>query len=78
MKKIITFLTILMLSCAGIFAQEVDGDIPDGASFVFDGFEKEITGFGLVLTGISMVISVMHPELIFRENGLLKVLILLK
>ena len=40
MKKIITFLTILMLSCAGIFAQEVDGDIPDGASFVFDGFEK--------------------------------------
>ena len=40
MKKIITFLTILMLSCAGIFAQEVDGDIPDGASFVFDGLEK--------------------------------------
>lgn len=39
MKKIISILSILLTFTALSFAQ-VDGDIPEGASFIFDGFEK--------------------------------------
>lgn len=39
MKKLITIFAILMLSITAVFAQ-VDGDIPEGATFLFDGFEK--------------------------------------
>ena len=39
MKKIITLFAVLMISLTSLFAQ-VDGEIPDGASFIFDGFEK--------------------------------------
>ena len=39
MKKIITFLSIFIISCMAVFAQ-TDPQIPEGASFLFDGFEK--------------------------------------
>ncbi len=39
MKKIFLVLSILMISCAAVFAQS-ETKIPDGASFLFDGFEK--------------------------------------
>ena len=39
MKKLLTFLSVLMLLTAGAIAQS-DGKIPEGASFIFDGFEK--------------------------------------
>lgn len=39
MKKIITFLSIFFLTCAVSFAQ-ASVEIPEGASFLFDGFEK--------------------------------------
>ena len=39
MKKIIVLLSILMLSVTSAFAQ-VDIEMPEGASFLFDGFEK--------------------------------------
>ncbi len=39
MKKILTFFAILMVTALTAFAQ-VDGEIPSGASFIFDGFEN--------------------------------------
>lgn len=39
MKKIILVLSILMISCVAVFAQS-ETKVPDGPSFLFDGFEK--------------------------------------
>ena len=39
MKKIYTLISIILLACAGLFAQS-GVEIPDGPSFLFDGFEN--------------------------------------
>ena len=40
MKKLVIFISILMLSFSSFCFAQVDGKIPDGASLLFDGFEK--------------------------------------
>ena len=67
MKKIFTFLAILLISSAAVFAQ-VDGAEPDGTSFLFDGFEK---GNYWIWAGFDWD----QYELIFQRTGLRKVLI---